>query len=122
MLRRTPAYHALTPAAFALAMSLCATPGLAAEFSYNCDGTTITMTCEGEDGAGACRTATASDPAWNVTCKGRIVSTGRIRMDCRNATAVGGSPVQIEYNASQLPQKLAQGIGDSTGTICTQTQ
>ena len=119
---RTPAYHALTPAAFALAVSLCATPGMAAEYSYNCDGTTITMDCEGQDGAGRCSTTAASDPAWNVTCKGRIVSTGRIRMDCRNATDVGGSPVQIEYNASQLPQKLAQGIGDSTGTTCSRTQ
>jgi len=103
-------------------MLLWTDPGAAAEYSYDCDGTAITMDCEGEDGSGACRPASASDPAWNVTCKGRIVATGRIRMECRNATSIGGSPVQIEYSAAQLPQKLGEGIGDSTGTSCTQTQ
>lgn len=118
MLCIRPLYHALGVAAL-----IGAAPASAAEqFSYNCNGTTITMACQGADETGTCSTVTASDATWQVSCTGHDKGNGRFLMDCRNATDVGGSPVELEFNANQLAQQLAQAVGDSTGTVCTQTQ
>jgi hypothetical protein len=118
MQRTRTLYHALAVAAL-----IGTAPALAAEqFSYDCDGTTITMACEGADQKGSCTTVTASDPTWKVTCKGHDKGNARFIMDCRNATDVGGSPVELEFSANQLGEQLAEGIGDSTGTTCNQTQ
>ncbi len=118
MLCTRPLYHALVAAAL-----IGAAPALADQsFSFDCGGTTITLSCQGADKTGSCTTEAASDPTWNVTCKGHEKGNGRFIMDCRNATDVGGSPVEIEFDANQLGQQLAHGVGDSTGTSCTRTQ
>jgi len=121
MLCTRPFYHVLSVAVLIAGWAWVG-PAAAGELSYACEGTTITLSCQDGADTGNCLTQTASDPAWNVTCRGHDEGNGRFKMDCRNATAVGGTPVEITFAGSQLGTQLAEAVGDSTGTTCTQTQ
>lgn len=112
------AYHARGLAVGAALVLLAPAAAGAADFAYSCEGTTITLACE--DGkAGACRTVQASDPAWSVACTGHDLGGGVVRLDCRNATPVGGTPVEIHAQARDLGHDLADAVGTATGTTCS---
>ena len=118
MLCTRPPYHVLAVAALAWAG-----PAAAQEvFSYACEGTSITLACQGGSSTGSCLTQAASDPAWDVTCRGHDEGNGRFKMTCRNATEIGGTPVEITFSARDLGKELGEGVGDATGTTCTQTR
>lgn len=97
-------------------------PAQAGEYRLACEGTTITLSCEDGADTGNCRTVAASDPAWNVTCRGKDKGNGRFQMDCGNATKVGGTDVELTFSASHLGEELAKAVGDNTGTSCTLAQ
>lgn len=92
---------------------------VAADHTFSCEGTTITLACEEGDKAGTCRTAQASDPAWSVACTGHDLGGGMVRVACRNATPVGGTPVEIHAQAGSLARDLADAVGTATGTTCS---
>ena len=114
-------YHALALAALA---GTCGWTGTAAaaELAFSCQGTTITLSCQEGPDTGNCVTQSASDPGWNVTCRGFDEGDGRFKMQCSNATAIGGTPVEIKFSSNQFSRELAQAVGDTTGTSCTPAQ
>lgn len=124
MTRHQASYHAtlrFARASLACALFAWAAPATAEDFSFDCEGTTITLSCEDGAKTGNCRTSAASDPTWNVTCRGHEKVDGKFQMDCRNATDIGGTATELTFPASHLGEQLTEAVSDNTGTSCTLT-
>jgi len=113
----------LRSAPLALA-AILATPGSApAQESLNldCDGTMLVLTCQTGADTGNCRTASASDSSFDVTCTAHSLGGNTFRMICRNATDIGGAHVELTFQGNRSQSEVAKGAGTATGTNCSVT-
>ena len=101
---------------------LFTTDALAEDLNLTCDGTTLVLSCGEDDAAGTCKTTSASDPTWNVTCKGHSLGGDHIRTICLNATEIGGVHVQQDFKLGDRDHALTQAVGTATGSSCELSQ
>ncbi|GEM_PF-4722141 len=99
-------------------LTLIAFPALADDLNLNCGDVTLTLTCGTGDEAGNCKTTSASDPTFDVTCTGSVLGSTHVRTICLNATEIGGTHVQEDFKIGDRSHALAKAVSTATGSNC----
>ncbi|MGY8997794.1 MAG: hypothetical protein ACKVH7_15230 [Alphaproteobacteria bacterium] len=100
---------------------LTAAPALADDLALTCGDVTMVLTCGDGDEAGNCKTTSASDPKFDVTCTGSVLGSTHVRTICLNATEIGGTHVQEDFKIGDRKHALAGAVSTATGSSCEMT-
>ena len=102
-------------------LTLIAFPVLADDLALTCGDTTLVLTCGTGDEAGNCKTTSSSDPTFDVTCTGSVLGNTHVRTISLNATEIGGTHVQEDFQIGDRSHALAKAVGTATGSSCEAT-